>query len=391
MLTTRGGAVLGSSAALVAAWVALGEIELLALGAGLAAAVVFALLVTRWNRPLIHVDRRLHPNLVHEGDRATVELQVGNDKRVSALDVTVSDGIDGLGRAGFALGVIGGKETAVASYRIVCRPRGVYRVGPASVAVNDPFGLASLETRVGTVDQLIVYPAVEDLSGFPLVGGRDPATMASRPEHSQRGGEDFYTLRSYREGDDLRRVHWPTSAKLDELMIRQMETPWQSRALVFLDVRASVYPDAESFEKAVGGTASVVRHLARAGFSADLWAGGPIIDVGAYAAAMEALARVGSVPRLDLRAAGARLRRRDQGGLLILVSGRPDHDLFSVYRLLGVQHSTTVLMAVSREPIEILERFRRGGVRTVVVRPSERWAPAWQQTMSRAWIPASVG
>ena len=60
---------------------------------------------------------------------------------------------------------------------------------------------------------------------------------ASRPEFSRRGGEDFYTLRSYQEGDDLRRVHWASSAKLDELMIRQMETPWQSRALVFFDVR----------------------------------------------------------------------------------------------------------------------------------------------------------
>ncbi|MDP3984153.1 MAG: DUF58 domain-containing protein, partial [Acidimicrobiia bacterium] len=297
----------------------------------------------------------------------------------------------GLGAARFALGVLGGKEGATAAYRIACRPRGVYSVGPVTIEVRDPLGLAWFETTTGTVDQLIVYPEVEDLTGFPLVQGRDPATMASRPEHSQRGGEDFYTLRSYREGDDLRRVHWPTSAKLDELMIRQMETPWQSRALVFLDVRSSTYADTDCFEKAVGGAASVVRHLAGAGFSGDLWAGGRLIDISSYTAAMEALARVKTASNIDLRSVATRLRHGGRGGLLVLVSGQPDHDLLGVHRLLGVQHRTAVLLSVTPSPGEIVNHFRRAGVKTVTVGPGDRFAPIWNQTMGRTWTPASAG
>ncbi len=390
MLTTRGGAVLGAAVALLASWVALGEIELAALAGALIAAVGAASAIAGWNRPQLVVERRLHPNLVHEGDRATVELRITNEKRLPVYDLTISDGIPGLGRAAFAVGSLAAGDTALASYRIVCRPRGVYLVGPAVTEVHDPLGLASSGNSGSTVDQLIVYPAVEDLVGFPVVRGRDPTAMASRPEHSQRGGEDFYTLRSYRDGDDLRRVHWPTSARLDELMIRQMETPWQSKALVVLDVRALPYPDDDSFEKAVAGAASVVHHLAESGFSGGLWAGGQVIDIASYAAAMESLARVQRLPGIDLKVVASRLRTIG-GGLLILVGGQPDRDLLGVYRLLGAQHRATVLMAATSRPGPELAAFQHAGAKTVTVGPHQPWAPAWQQTITKTWTPVSAG
>lgn len=391
MLTTRGGSVLGGALALAVSWLALGEIELVAIGAGLGVAVLAAVLITVWNRPQVRVERRLAPHQVHEGDRATVELRLTNLRRAPLFDLTVTDGITGLGMARFALGVLGGKERASASYRIVCRPRGVYTVGPAGLETHDPLGLAGWETTSGEADQLIVFPAVEELSGFPQVRGRDPANMASRPEHSQRGGEDFYTLRSYREGDDLRRIHWPTSARLDELMLRQMETPWQSRALVFLDPRATVYVDDDHFEKAVVGAASVVRHLAHGGFSGDLWAGGPTIEVGSYAAAMEALALVRRVDLIDLRAVATRLRNTGRGGLLVLVSGLPDGELLGVHRLLGSQHRSSVLLSAHSSESEMLSHFRRAGVRTALAGPHDRWAPVWNEMMGKTWTSVSAG
>lgn len=390
MLTPRGGSVVGVGLALILSWVALGEIEMLAAGAGLLVAVGLALLVTNWSRPSINLRRRLNPALVHEGDRATVDLMMRNLRRFPVFNLTVSDGVGGLGTARFALGSLAGEEQAGASYRIVCRPRGVYDVGPAVVRISDPLGLATAEIKTGETDQLIVYPATEELSGYPMVRGLDPAQMASRPEHSQRGGEDFYTLRSYHNGDDLRRVHWPSSAKLDDLVIKQMETPWQSRALVFFDVRRIAYPDNEVFEKAVRGAASVVRHLGAGGFAADLWLGRGLIDVRAYSAAMEALARVQPVPAIDLRAAATRLRHTGRGGALVLVSGNLDEDLLSVQRLLSAQHRATVLMAATTHPSPLLATFRRVGVRTVVVAPNESWAFAWSQSMGRTWAPVSV-
>jgi uncharacterized protein (DUF58 family) len=391
MVTTRGGSAIGGAIALTVSWLALGEVELLAIGAALGVAVIVAVLITAWNRPGVRVERRLAPHQVHEGDRATVELRLTNFRRLPIFNLTVTDGIKGLGTARFAMGVLGGKERASASYRIVCRPRGVYAVGPAGLETNDPLGLAGTETTAGQIDQLVVYPSVEELTGFPLVQGRDPANMASRPDHSQRGGEDFYTLRSYRDGDDLRRVHWPTSARLDELMIRQMETPWQSRALVFLDPRATAFEDDDHFEKAVSGAASVVRHLAQGGFAGDLWVGGPTIEVNSYAAAMEALALVQRVPAIDLRAVATRLRTTGRGGLLVLVSGLPDADLLGVHRLLGSQHRSSILLCATSSENEVLSHFRQAGVKTVLAGPHDRWAVSWNQMLGRTWTSASVG
>ena len=75
-------------------------------------------------------------------------------------------------------------------------------------------------------------------------------------------GDEFLTLREYELGDDLRRVHWRSTARTGELMIRQDEARWRSRAAVVLDVHPDGHDD-ESFEVAVEAAASVVARLVR--------------------------------------------------------------------------------------------------------------------------------
>ncbi len=260
------------------------------------------------------------------------------------------------------------------------------------VRANDPLGLAEMSAGTGPVDRIVVYPAVEELSGFPIIRGQDPAMQASRPEHARRGGEDFYTLREYQRGDDLRRVHWPSSAKTDELMIRQLETPWQSRALVLLDVRSSSFESQEAFEKAVSGAATIVTHLVGAGFDADLWAGdAEPIDASRYASAMERLALVQPDPSIDIEAVAGRIRQKGGGGALVLVTGVADRSLLSVQQLLTRDYPTTVLMSASDSTSQTLVGFHRMGVTTVSIAPDQPWAPAWMAAMGGSWTTASVG
>jgi uncharacterized protein (DUF58 family) len=382
--------VLGAGIALTISWIALGEIELLGAGAAMLLAVAIGLLVTNWTRPSLQIHRQLRASAVHEGERAAVALNITNRRWFPVFNLTVSDGVGNLGTARFTLSSLKGQETATASYQIVCRPRGVYRIGPVKVTVRDPLGLASSDQLAGEFDQLIVYPAIEPLSGYPAVRGRDPSQSASRPEHSQHGGEDFYALRAYQDGDDLRRVHWASSARRDELMIRQMETPWQSRALIFFDARRQRYEDTNAFERAVRGAASVVAHLGGGGFAADLWAGGGLLDVREPAVALEALARIQPFPAIDLKSVATRLRRTGPGGALVLISGRPDDELVGVMRMLASQYRVAVLLAATGEPTN-LDAFQRMGVRTVATGPGQIWAPGWNEAMGRVWAPASAG
>ena len=387
MMTERGWAALGAGFALIILWVILGEIEFLAAASLVLAGVLFAVLTTRAGKPSVTITRHLSPNLVHEGDEAAVDSRVTNRSSRPLLNADFTDEVGQLGSATFQIGKLRGRSTGEAGYRIVCRPRGVYQVGPATVRVTDPLGFAFTEQMIDTADRLIVYPEVEDLTGFPMSRGKDPAMQASRPEFSQNGGEDFFTLREYERGDDLRFVHWPSSARTDTLMIKQMETPWQSRALVMFDLRESSYESSDHFEKAVRGAASVVRHLAQSGFDADLWAGGATtLSVDAYSAVMERLALVKQEENLDLRSVASRMRQTGRGGALVLVTGIADHEILEVHRLLSRDYRTTIVMGVTETAPTAIHALQRGGAMTMTVPPSGSWARAWNDLTNRTWL-----
>ena len=249
MPTTRGWAALGAGFALVVLWIVFGERLMLAVGLFLVLAISGGMAYVRSTVPRVGVTRRLTPFQVHDGDRAVVEVTLITGRRIA--QATILDEVSGLGTARFVADRIEPHDPMTARYEVLCRPRGIYMVGPAVVQVRDPLALTEAGGTAGRIDRLVVYPAVEDLEGLPLGRGHDPTVNTSRSSFSQTGGEDFFTLREYQQGDDLRKVHWPSTAKRDELMIRQLEMPWQSRALVLLDPRASAYPDSEAFEQAV--------------------------------------------------------------------------------------------------------------------------------------------
>ena len=284
----------------------------------------------------------------------------------------------------------------VARYEVLSRPRGIYRVGPASVVVRDPLAMAEAGGMSGRVDRLVVYPAVEDLQGLPVVRGQDPTVHTSRSSFSPTGGDDFFTLREYHQGDDLRRVHWPSSAKRDELMIKQLEMPWQSRALVVLNPRAGSYPTNEAFEHAVRGAASAVRHLFRTGFSPTLWIGRAdatnVTTSAAYAEAMESLAVAATREMVSLPAMLGRLVRGGiAGGALILVTGAPDDEDLAALQMLGADYLKSIVMSVAQADNTAILRMKQAGAVTVQARPGASWAPAWRDAMEQAWDTATAG
>ena len=391
MPTARGWAAAGVAAALLVLWAGFGERELMAAAVFLLAAVAVGMLFVRLSPPAVTVGRRLYPDQVHEGDMVTVEIGLDPARRMH--NVFLEDTVHGLGVARFAAARTSPGEPGLARYEVLCRRRGVYPVGPAELAVTDPLALVELRRAAGTIDRLVVYPRIDRLRGLPAVRGYDPAVQATRPTFAPTGGDDFFTLREYQLGDDLRKVHWPSTAKRDELVIKQLELPWQARALVLLDPRRDRYPDPDHFQQAVRGAASVVAHMHRGGFSPELLA--PPLESGAhrghrYQQAMETLAMVEPVPHLDLGRAVSRLRRRGVGGgVLVLVTGIPDESVLSAYRFLHGHFNRTVVMAVADGPS--LTALEAVGAVTVVAGAETSWTSAWSRAMERSWSTASVG
>ena len=393
MPTARGWAAFGVASALLVLWVGFGEFELMTAAMFLVAAVVMGVSFVRFAGPKVEVARHIYPIQVHEGDEVVVEVDVTAARRIRNLEL--EDTVHGLGVARFAAAATTPDQPLVARYEILCRTRGVFQVGPAEVSVSDAFALAERRAHTGSTDRLTVYPRVERLSGFPAVRGLDPAVRSTRPTFAPHGGEDFFTLREYQVGDDLRKVHWPSSAKRDELMIRQLEVPWQARALVLLDTRSERYPIDEAFEQAVRGAASAATHLYQGGFSPELWAAkrAPGLRSGSrFQQAMDMLATVSSSPHLDLRTTVSRLRRQGVGGgALIIVTGVPDEGVLAAYRVLAKDFTRTIVMAVGDRAIDNVGTFQRSGAVTVMVGPDSSWAPAWRTAMELSWSTASVG
>ena len=122
MITTRGWAALGASAALIVLWVGFGEPELLAGGIFLVGSVIVGALIVRRSRPDADLTRHVTPFRLHEGDRARVEIRVHARRALRPL--IIEDEVSKLGRARFATSRAGRNSTVSAHYEIVCRPEG---------------------------------------------------------------------------------------------------------------------------------------------------------------------------------------------------------------------------------------------------------------------------
>ena len=391
MPTGRGWAAVGVAAALLVLWIAFGEVELMTTAVFLLAAVVIGTAIVRITRPNLTLSRHIYPTQSHEGDTVSIEVELSASRRLRNL--WIEDTVHGLGVARFAAATTP-SVPAMARYEVHCRSRGVFSIGPAEVAILDPFGLSERRSDAGGTDRLTVYPRIEPLIGLPVVRGLDPVQQAIRPTFAPHSGEDFFTLREYQVGDDLRRVHWPSSAKRDTLIIKQLEIPWQSRALVLLDVRAECYPAAGAFEQAVRGAAATLAHLHKGSFAPELWTtqrSGPRTG-DRYHQSMDTLATVQPVANLDHRRTVARLRRKGAGGgVLVFVTGIPDEGALATFQVLANDFARTIVMVVTDRAGDGAAAFRQAGALTVMSRPGGSWAPGWRTAMESSWATASAG
>jgi uncharacterized protein (DUF58 family) len=219
------------------------------------------------------VTRRLSATKVPLGHQLSVDLEVENRSPTTTSFVLVEDRVPAsLGRsARLVLTGLPGHNSQRVRYRVTCRTRGRFAVGPVTLSLSDPFALTRIRLDYEHRDHVVVYPEVENLEyGVPSPFGAGRGRSLSR--HLLPSGEEFYTMREYQIGDDLRRIHWPSVARRNRLMIRQDEASKRGTSALFLDTRAAALGlSAEpGFERAVSAAASLGVLLLRSGFTVRL-------------------------------------------------------------------------------------------------------------------------
>ncbi len=269
-LTVRGRAFLAAGLTAVTAAIIVGQDSVVRIGV-----LVTALpLLTAWwigrSRYRLALTRVVAPRTVSAGQSAEVALTLSNDARTPTGVLMLEERLPYLlgTRPRFVLEGLGTGWRRHATYPIRSELRGRFEIGPMTVRVSDPFGLIELGRTFHATTTLTVTPRTVPLAAIPLDGAWS-GSGENRPRTFATGSAEDVTVREYRSGDDLRRVHWRSSARTGELMVRREEQPWQSRATVYLDNRSHVHRGqglAGSWEAAVSATASVAVHLAQRGY-----------------------------------------------------------------------------------------------------------------------------
>jgi uncharacterized protein (DUF58 family) len=265
-LTTLGRCLIAAGVSASVCSVVLNERDLLRIGVLVIVLALLASLIAARTRLVVEAERNLEPVRLSAGSAATARLTVHTCRRMLGGGLVLTDELpDALGGSPRFVTPAPrrGDPPLELAYPITPTVRGVHLVGPLTVRVSDPLGLAEYEHQLVGRAQLTVLPRVTELSGFPDGFGRGEGDSGSTG--LRRGlGERDAMVREYQPGDALRTVHWKSTARRDELMVRVEERPWHGGVTVLLDRRAQAHRGVgagASLEFAIELVASVCRHL----------------------------------------------------------------------------------------------------------------------------------
>ncbi len=268
-LSARGWKLVVAAIAMTLAALIFGILELYATAVASVAVLVCAVISTRTGRWRIDATRRLGAVRVGVGDDIIINLTLANASHHHSPALHIRDHVElGAGFVELSTGPIGSGQSVAGSYRLRATARGVFRLGPLSVETSDPFGLARRVRVVAAVSTVSVHPRVERLQvTLPSAGpDRRAAGAVAGPGHVN---DEFSSLREYRPGDDLRRLHWRSTARSDTLMVREDQIERQGQLTLLLDLRRSTWK-AATLERALSAAASIGLSGIEAGLSVRL-------------------------------------------------------------------------------------------------------------------------
>lgn len=219
--------------------VATGATALLAFAAAGLALLASALFRSRRALLGLRVARRLYPN-AFEDEAVRVELQLENRSPRKAALLELDDAFSPSVADRHVMlepGPLLPYRRLTLAYRSFCsRGWGEYRVGPLGLSVSDAAGLFSTRRLFHQLDTLTVFPRVHAVAGLDRFGAR----RSLLPQESTAGtpGQslNYLGVRDYRPGDEVRRIHWPATARRGELTVKEHETDLIPYFTLFLDL-----------------------------------------------------------------------------------------------------------------------------------------------------------
>ena len=419
VLTVRGRWLVGTGLVVLLAAMVSGQRDVMRVGLLLLALPLVALVLVLRARLRMSAERSVEPAQVALGTPMHGRITLGHDSLLPAALLELEDQVPPeLGeRPRFLVDRATSHWERTVTYPLLGRARGHYRTGPLMVRTTDPFGLVRLDRTFTATSEVVVTPQVFDLTRV-TGGGSGGSAGEAQPRRIGLSGADDVLVREYRQGDDMRRIHWRSTARSGELMVRREEQALDPSTRVLLDTRASAHAGRglhHSLEWAVSAVASVGLRLAEDGFAVDVTTSeGPLPGSGAARGLLAADTLLRQLT--DLRAApdrGLGHLVTDLGGergeqLVVAVLGRLTPEEAHVVSGLRRQRSTGLAMVLdvdawvagaargsvddagaepSAAAVRAAEILADQQWRVVVVSPTTTVPQAWE-ALERAVVPA---
>jgi uncharacterized protein (DUF58 family) len=275
LLTARGRFFLVGGLAVVVGSMAAGQRDVMRLGLLLLILPVIAIVLVARARLRMSCERSAEPAQVPLGSPMRGQITLGQDGRLPAGILLLEDSVPReLGsRPRFLVDKADLSWRRVVEYPLLGRVRGRFSTGPLRVRTTDPFGLVQLDRQFAATTEVMITPRVVPLPALRTAGGAG-STGEARPHRIGVVGQDDALVREYRQGDDVRRIHWRSTARWGELMVRREEQAWDPSASIVLDSRAAAHAGRgmnNSIEWAISAAASIALHFLDDGFSVEIY------------------------------------------------------------------------------------------------------------------------
>jgi uncharacterized protein (DUF58 family) len=391
-LTARGWTVLGGGIAWCAIALGIGQRDLWWPGLFLVLLPLASWLVLLPGSGELRVERRVHPGRVTAGEAARVDLLLDPGGISLGGVARVRDRLpSGLGEShwyGYTAGL--GMWSQVVTYEVRPGWRGRYRIGPLERSIADGLGLARSARTIPGESELLVTPRVEPLANLRSASGVGLATDTTLLR-TGLGSADDVLIREYHQGDDVRRIHWRSTARTGQLMVRREERAWDPSATVLIDNRARGYSTRvhdERMEWAVSAAASICLHLLADNFDLTLVAadGGVLsphrVGPGREAMVLEHLADLAADRAQTLRDALAVCNRGAEGQLQVAILSRVDAaDATALAEASRHGRACWAILLASSAQLDAAQAatVREAGWRCVVAGPGTPVAAAWRE------------
>ncbi|MBU0490490.1 MAG: DUF58 domain-containing protein, partial [Chloroflexi bacterium] len=190
-------------------------------------------------RDRLSFSRTLRLEWAQVGDELEERFVLRNDSSLSLFWIELEDGSTVPGYPSSRVEAVDGHNIKRWTLAAECQQRGLYRLGPMTLHSSDPFGIWGLTWHDAATRDVLVYPPIVDLSGIDLPRGQTmgPSRTSQR---AYQATTDAAGVREYAPGDSLSRIHWPSTARRNEFMVKEFDLYPSGDVWVVLDLDGRV-------------------------------------------------------------------------------------------------------------------------------------------------------